>query len=303
VISLPSAPGFRTSRLLLALSLATACDVRPVQPPAAAAQARLDEAPQEARAEPTAPEAKITTDGPAVTALSGGHVATVPLEPAWDYAWTVEGGTLTDGSGAYEATYTAGSGETVTLRCRITGPGGQATEIQARQIIVPAPVIQAFTASPPVLAEGGSGRLAWKVRDLAQLTLDPGSQDVSRQGFVEITPAATTTYRLTATNLAGAAVAREVTVSVAPLPRILAFRGEGSTRTGEPLTLRAEFSGGRAEIREGEQVLAASLESPLVVIATPAGATVYTLQVTGASGHGTQQTLTVTRQPAPAAAP
>ncbi len=298
---LPHAPALRTSGLLLALSLAMACDVKPFQPPPTTAKAPPAEAPLEARAGAAAPRAQITLDGPLATALSGGHVATVPLEPAWDYEWTAEGGTITDGAGAFEAIYEAGAGEAVILRCRITGPGGLATETQARQIVVPAPVIQAFAASPPVLAEGDSGRLTWKVRDLTQLTLDPGSQDVSRQGFVEITPAATATYRLTATNAAGTAVAREVTVSVAPLPRIQAFRGEGSPRTGEPLTLRAEFSGGRAEIREGEQVLAASLESPLVVIATPAGAAVYTLLVTGASGHGIQQTLTVTRQPGPAA--
>jgi hypothetical protein len=117
---------------------------------------------------------------------------------------------------------------------------------------------------------------------------------------MEITPTAATTYRLTATNLAETRVFKEVTVNLVPLPRIRSFGWTGSRKLGEPLDLKAEFEGGRAEIRDGDNLLGSSTESPLVVSVTPTPGKVYTLRVANDSGAATTQSLlAVAKPPAP----
>jgi len=75
---------------------------------------------------------------------------------------------------------------------------------------VTAPVISAFTASPPVIASGQSSQLAWNVNNADSLTLNGVA--ITGSG-TNISPAATTTYTLVASNSAGSAAA-SATVTV-----------------------------------------------------------------------------------------
>ncbi|MDP2877813.1 MAG: fibronectin type III domain-containing protein, partial [Holophaga sp.] len=88
------------------------------------------------------------------------------------------------------------------------------------------PVISAFTASPTTITAGGSSTLAWTVTGATSLSLNgtlvTGTSTV-------VSPTATTTYTLTATNTAGP-VTRQVTVTIS-----------GSTDTEKP-TVPANLS-------------------------------------------------------------
>jgi hypothetical protein len=76
------------------------------------------------------------------------------------------------------------------------------------------PSITSFTAAQPSIAKGASTTLNWQVSGSTPLTLslDNGIGNVSGSSYV-VSPAATTTYTLTATNSAGQ-VSKNLTVSV-----------------------------------------------------------------------------------------
>ncbi len=75
-----------------------------------------------------------------------------------------------------------------------------------------APVIQSFGAQPATIAAGGSSTLAWSVTGATQLSIDQGVGAVTGTS-IPVSPAATTTYTLTAVNAAGSSTA-SATVTV-----------------------------------------------------------------------------------------
>ena len=77
----------------------------------------------------------------------------------------------------------------------------------------PAPSISYFTAVPPSITAGSSTTLYWSITGASTVSIDHGIGDVSLVTFKAITPAATTTYTLTATN-SGGSVTAQVTVTV-----------------------------------------------------------------------------------------
>lgn len=84
------------------------------------------------------------------------------------------------------------------------------------------PVITAFAASPSAITAGESATLQWSVTgdEPMALSITPGVGGVSGQSSATVSPAATTTYTLTASNEAGAATAT-TTVSVSAAPSVV----------------------------------------------------------------------------------
>lgn len=95
--------------------------------------------------------------------------------------------------------------------CASGGPGGSAP--------TPAPVprIDGFAAQPPTVILGQAAQLTWIARDAARLQLDPGGQELTGRTGLEVRPAATTTYTLTASTGSQVATAT-ATVTVVPQP-------------------------------------------------------------------------------------
>lgn len=77
------------------------------------------------------------------------------------------------------------------------------------------PVINTFTATPSAINSGQSSTLAWSVTGSTSLSIDQGIGSVTGTTSRTVSPAATTTYTLTATNSAGS-VTRQVLLSVNP---------------------------------------------------------------------------------------
>jgi len=129
--------------------------------------------------------------------------------------WTVQegsaGGTVTSG-GAYTAPAGAGVYHVVaTSQADPARSGSAAVTVTA----APAPVIASFAAAPSSIAAGGTATLSWSVSGATSLSIDQGIGAVTGSSR-PVSPAATTTYVLTATNAAGSSAASAtVTVTAA----------------------------------------------------------------------------------------
>ncbi len=84
------------------------------------------------------------------------------------------------------------------------------------------PSISVFSATPATIDQDAKSSLSWQVSGAETLKLNPGDLDVTGKTTLEITPFATTTYTLTATNNVGNAEAQTtVTVNVPPLEPVV----------------------------------------------------------------------------------
>lgn len=82
----------------------------------------------------------------------------------------------------------------------------------------PPPSIAYFSAVPSTITPGASTTLSWSVLGATTVTLDNGVGDVSSTTFKAVSPAATTTYTLTAANSGGTVTAKTtVTLNLADL--------------------------------------------------------------------------------------
>ena len=77
------------------------------------------------------------------------------------------------------------------------------------------PEIGEFTAAPEGIEVGSESVLTWNVSRAEKLVVTPGNVDVTAKSSLNVSPAATTTYTLTASNKAGS-VKRDVKVTVLP---------------------------------------------------------------------------------------
>ena len=91
-----------------------------------------------------------------------------------------------------------------------------------------APVISSFSASPASIAAGQSSTLSFSASGAASLVLNPGAINVSSVTSYVVTPSATTSYTLTATNNVGS-VSKSVSVTVS------AVVTPPSTHIGRPI--------------------------------------------------------------------
>jgi hypothetical protein len=63
------------------------------------------------------------------------------------------------------------------------------------------PVINYFTADPPIITAGSSTTLSWDVSNATSVTIDPGVGSVDLTGTALVSPMTSTNYTLTASNL------------------------------------------------------------------------------------------------------
>jgi hypothetical protein len=106
--------------------------------------------------------------------------------------------------------------------------------------IVRPPAILSFTATPETIFTPTAATLTWNVRDAVALFIN--GVDLSGKSNLTVSPALTTTYRLTATNLSGSA-SSEVTVNVNPPPVIKRFAASRTYfRAGDAITLNWDVS-------------------------------------------------------------
>jgi len=150
------------------------------------------------------------------------------------------------------------------------------------------PVIVSYSAGPPNINPGQSSTLTWGVNGATTLSLSPSIGTVTGSSR-KVTPAATTTYVLTATNTYGTVTA-SVTVAVGNKPAISAFTATPAlVIAGNPSALGWTVTGATSlAINQGLGTVTGSSVS-----VTPSTTTIYTLTATNPFGSSTA-TVTVT---------
>jgi hypothetical protein len=160
-------------------------------------------------------------------------------------SWSTTGaGTVTidNGVGTVPANGSKSVSPTATTTYTLTAKGADGTSVTAAVTVTvgngAVPSVLSFTASPTVINSGGQSSLCWNVSNATSITIQPGPGTVSgASGCTTVTPTATTTYVLTATNGVGPTQA-VVTVSVGAV-QILSFSSNpaSSPASGAPVTL------------------------------------------------------------------
>jgi hypothetical protein len=161
-------------------------------------------------------------------------------------SWTTTGAstvTISNGVGTVAAngSQSVSPSATTTYTLTATGADGVTSVTAAVTVTVGGggvPSVLSFTASPTVIATGGQSSLCWNVSNAQTITIQPGPGTVTgASGCTTVTPTATTTYVLTATNAVGP-IQAVVTVSVGAV-QILSFSANPafSPASGAPVVL------------------------------------------------------------------
>lgn len=230
--------------------------------------------------------------------------AEIELGESSTLAWTVDGtiDSLKVTPGNINVTGQTSLGvsptETTTYTLTAVNESGEATATTDVTVIVPAPQISTFTATPPSIAEGGSSTLAWTVSGpVDSLTISPGNLNVTGQNNTSVSPTQTTTYTLTAVN-AGGQVTAQATVTVLPAaPLIDTFMATPAVieQLGQA-TLSWQTSGQIDSLSISPGVGDVTGETSAVV--SPLQTTQYTLTAVNGGGQATKKTtVTVTAAP------
>ncbi|MBI3208742.1 MAG: OmpA family protein [Candidatus Solibacter usitatus] len=171
---------------------------------------------------------------PAGQRLLNGSASYDPEGDPITFEWLQTAGPAVALAGATtaRATFTATDGQTYAFRLTVTDDKGASST--ARVVITTAQALQAritkFAASPPAITAGQTAVLNWTIENADTAVIDGIGAVNARTGTVNVTPQATTTYRITAANRSNS-VSETVTVAVTQLtPRIVFF-------TGTPLSI------------------------------------------------------------------
>lgn len=157
---------------------------------------------------------------------------------------------------------------------------------------VPEPTITSFTASPASIVSGSSTTVSWATSGATSITITPGSfSSAAANGSTTLSPTATTTYTLTATNTTGSVTATAtVTVTQPSLPAISSFTANpASIPLGAVSTLSWTASGATSlSISPGNITPSAASGTTQV---SPEATTTYILTATNAAGHATASAM------------
>ena len=187
-----------------------------------------------------------------------------------------------EGSGAIEGLGTVTSGVPITTEPLLTdkmfrldvfnNAGTKVSQFASVDVLSP-PAITSFTATPSTIGIGSSTTLRWDSNgDISQVRITPPGIDVPRSSSLVVTPSATTTYVLTASNQF-TSVDRSVEVTVIPAANIRSFGATpASSAPGGTVTLSADFDGTNGRIEQelnGIYTTLAAVNSGDVIAAGP----------------------------------
>ena len=165
------------------------------------------------------------------------------------------------------------------------------------------PTVNSFAASPAAIVQGGSASLSWDVSNAATVTIDNGVGQVdAASGTVQVSPEATTTYTLTASNQAGNTTATATLTVSSPVekPTVNSFAASPAAIVqGGAASLSWDVSNA-ATVTIDNGVGQVDAASGTVQV-SPAATTTYTLAATNQAGDTTATaTLTVSSLDKPA---
>ncbi|MBZ5619489.1 MAG: hypothetical protein LAQ69_12310 [Acidobacteriia bacterium] len=209
--------------------------------------------------------------------------------------WAVNGATtlaINAGVGAVTGTSVQVTPSATTFyTLTATNASGSATK--AVMVVVGSPpTITSFVATPAMVSPGQSSTLTWVVTGSPGLIVNPGARAVTGTS-VKVTPSATTSYTLTATNGFGSAT-KSVTVTVGNPPTVTSFTATPAmVSAGQSSTLTWTVIGATTlAINPGVGAVTGTS-----VNVTPSATTSYTLTATNAFGSITKPVTVLVGSP------
>jgi hypothetical protein len=99
------------------------------------------------------------------------------------------------------------------------------------------PVIKSFSTNKSSIEEGETAILTWNTTNASSVTISPGVGSVAASGSTTVTPATTTTYRLTANGKSGNPASSTITIAVKPrIPPTINI-GQDTIKRGQSTSL------------------------------------------------------------------
>jgi hypothetical protein len=156
-------------------------------------------------------------------------------------------------------------------------------------VVIEAPRIVSFRASPSGITHGASSTLSWQTENARSVHID-GIGRVELSGSMRVRPSQTAAYTLIAENEQGANIKKEVTVAVsANPPRILSFETDHHTiKKGETSHLRWQVSDAAQVSINGKKV-----QSSGSMAVSPQQSSRYILTASNTEGERVEDKLAI----------
>jgi hypothetical protein len=206
-------------------------------------------------------------------------------------SWTTTGAstvTINNGVGTVSANGSTSVSPSATTTYTLTATGADGVTSVSAAVTVTVggavPTVLSFTASPTVIAAGGQASLCWNVSNATSVSISPTVGTVNSVACATVTPSATTTYVLTATNGVGP-IQAVVTVSVGAV-QILSFSASPaySPASGAPVVLSWTTQNATSVTVTGTGVPAGAQAVNGSVTVNPTSNSDYTLTAYGPGG-------------------
>lgn len=164
-----------------------------------------------------------------VTSFSADPLSISPGESS-TLTWSVQGANHEEidsdvGAVALNGSSVVTPSETTVYTLTASNAAGKTTSVTVHVVVsgVPSPsgdtpVVNSFGSSPSTISPGGSATLTWSVSNATSVSIDHGLGSVASSGSKTVSPTATTTYLLTATNASGSTTAATVVTVTSTTP-------------------------------------------------------------------------------------
>ncbi len=187
----------------------------------------------------------VTPQGPGNPQILRFEASPLTIQPGQQstLSWATAGASTVTisglGSVAVNGSTTVSPSATTTYTLTATSSDGHSVTAPITVSVVPAtvPQIMAFTAVPSNIQAGQSSQVCWQVTNAVTINISGIGSNLQGNACQSVSPSATTTYTLTATNPSGT-TSGNVTITVGNL-QILSFTANPSwaTAQGAPVTL------------------------------------------------------------------
>lgn len=216
-------------------------------------------------------------------------------------SWTTTGATTVSISGGVGAVIANGSttvSPTQTTTYTLTATSADGKSVTAPVTITVAtgtiPQVVVFVATPSTIDAGSSTKLCWQVTGATNIQILPGvGSNLNANDCATVSPSATTTYTLTATNSTGQ-IQANTTVNVGAV-KITSFTANPvtSTAAGNPVTLSWTTQNANSVVLIGSELGAQTLPANGSLTVSPITNSVYTLTAYGPGGQTVSATISV----------